>query len=227
MTNPMITCDDAQALISDRLDGTIAETQRAQLDAHLANCAACAELADDLATIHAEAASLPTLTPSRDLWAGIEARLDTPVVSLDAHRRSPLARWSTRQAAAAAAVLIAVTAGGTWLVATRTAPVAPLAASATTGRTELVSVADQKGIATYEGEIAKLHNIIETRRSELDSATVAVLEKNLKLIDQAIAESRAALIADPASAFLAGRLNRSYDTKLELLRSAALLPSRT
>ena len=40
MTHPMITCDDALVLVSDRLDGTLSDTQRAQLDAHLAACAA-------------------------------------------------------------------------------------------------------------------------------------------------------------------------------------------
>ncbi len=228
MTHPMITCDDAQLLVGDRFDGTLSDTESAQLDAHLAACAACREVAHDLEQIHTAAASLPTLTPSHDLWNGIEARLDAPVVSLESHRRSPLARWSTRQFAAAAAVLMAVTAGGTWFVAVRSAG-APTERVATSPgpRTELVSVASEKGMAAYEGEIGTLRNIIETRRGELDSATVAVLEKNLKLIDQAISESKAALASDPASTFLADQVSRAYDTKLELLRSAAMLPSRT
>jgi hypothetical protein len=228
MTHPMITCDDAQLLVSDRLDGTLSDTQRAQLDAHLAGCAACREVARDLEQIHSGAASLPTLTPSRDLWSSIEARIEAPVASLESHRRSPFARWSTRQFAAAAAVLMAVTAGGTWFVAVRSAgsPTVPVATSPAP-RTELVSVASEQGMAAYEGEIGALRNIIDTRRADLDSATVAVLEKNLKLIDQAIAESKAALAADPASTFLAEQVSRAYDTKLELLRAAAMLPSRT
>lgn len=228
MTHPMITCDDAQLLVSDRLDGTLSDTQRAQLDAHLAGCVACREVSRDLEQIHAEAASLPTLTPSHDLWRSIEARIEAPVVSLESHRRSPMARWSSRQLAAAAAVLMAVTAGGTWFVAVRSAG-APTERVATSPgpRTELVAVASEKGMAAYESEIGALRNIIETRRADLDSATVAVLEKNLKLIDQAIAESKAALAANPASTFLAEQVGRAYDTKLELLRSAALLPSRT
>ena len=228
MTHPMITCDDAQLLVSDRLDGTLSDTERAQLDAHLGACAVCREVARDLEQIHAAAASLPALTPSHDLWNGINARIEAPVVSLESHRRSPIARWSTRQFAAAAAVLMAVTAGGTWFVAVRSAG-APTERVATSPgpRTELVSVASEKGMAAYEGEIGTLRNIIETRRGELDSATVAVLEKNLKLIDQAISESKAALASDPASTFLADQVSRAYDTKLELLRSAAMLPSRT
>jgi len=224
----MITCDDAQLLVSDRLDGTLSDTQRSQLDAHLASCAACREVSRDLEQMHADAASLPTLTPSHDLWAGIEARIEAPVVSMESHRRSPLSRWSARQLAAAAAVLMAVTAGGTWFVAVRSAG-APteLGAPSPAPRPVLVSVAAEKGMAAYEGEVGALRNIIDTRRAELDSATVAVLEKNLKLIDQAIAESKAALAADPASTFLADQVGRAYDTKLELLRAAAMLPSRT
>ena len=228
MTNPMISCDDAQALIPDLLDGTLSDTQRALFDAHVADCAECRLLARDLAGIRDSAAELPTFSPSRDLWAGIEARIVTPVVQMNAKGRGAVGRWTTRQFAAAAAVLIAVTAGGTWMVATRSPAVTtpPIAAQPAV-RTDLVSVADQQGIATYEGEIAKLHDILTTRRGELDSTTVTVIEKNLTLIDTAIAESKAALAADPHSAFLADRLNRAYDTKLDLLRSAATLPSRS
>jgi anti-sigma factor RsiW len=223
MTAPYMTCDDAQALMSDALDGTLSDRQRAPYEGHLSSCADCRVLAQDLGTIRDDAASLPTLSPSHDLWSGIEARLGTPVLSLGEHRQGRVARWTSRQVAVAAAMLVAVTAGGTWMAATRSA--APLTQAA--ARTEFVLVADQKGIDTYEGEIAKLKDIVKTRRGELDSATVAVLEKNLNLIDRAIAESKAALAADPASTFLAGRLNHAYDTKLELLRSAALLPSRS
>jgi anti-sigma factor RsiW len=223
----MISCDDAQALIPDLLDGTLSDTQRALYDAHVADCAECRLLARDLAGIRDDAAALPTFSPSRDLWSGIEARIETPVVEMNARSRA-IGRWTTRQFAAAAAVLIAVTAGGTWMVATRSPAVTTLPIAAVpAARTDLVSVADQKGIATYEGEIAKLHDVLATRRGELDSATVTVIEKNLVLIDKAIAESKAALAADPHSAFLAKNLNRAYDTKLDLLRSAATLPSRS
>jgi hypothetical protein len=67
--------------------------------------------------------------------------------------------------------------------------------------------------------------IIDERRKDLDPATISVLEKNLKLIDAAIAESRAALARDPASAFLMDRLTHAYDNKLQLLRGVASIPS--
>lgn len=79
----------------------------------------------------------------------------------------------------------------------------------------------------YDQEIGKLRAIVKERRAQLDPATVAVLEQSIAVIDSAIAQSRAALAKDPASGFLATQLNHSLEKKVELLRTAALLPSRT
>jgi hypothetical protein len=79
----------------------------------------------------------------------------------------------------------------------------------------------------FAGEITKLRRIVRERRSQLDPKTVAVLEQSIAVIDSAIAQSRAALAKDPASGFLATQLNHSLEKKVELLRTAALLPSRT
>ena len=76
-------------------------------------------------------------------------------------------------------------------------------------------------------EIAALEDLLGERRAELDAQTVEVLERNLAVIDAAIAESRAALAADPASQFLAQRFARAYTSKLTLLRGAAQLPAGT
>jgi hypothetical protein len=79
----------------------------------------------------------------------------------------------------------------------------------------------------YDREIVKLRTIVKERRSQLDPATIAVLEQSITVIDSAIAQSRAALAKDPASGFLVTQLNHSLEKKVELLRTAALLPSRT
>jgi hypothetical protein len=78
----------------------------------------------------------------------------------------------------------------------------------------------------YDQQIGSLHQILEQRRSRLDPKTVAVVERNLAVIDSAIAESKAALAKDPANAFLAQQVNHALDTKVELLRTVAMLPSR-
>jgi anti-sigma factor RsiW len=79
----------------------------------------------------------------------------------------------------------------------------------------------------YDREIARLRKLVDERRNQLDPATVAVIEKNLRVIDVAITESRKAIARDPASRFLIESLNQSLDTKVELLRIAAALPNRS
>jgi hypothetical protein len=83
------------------------------------------------------------------------------------------------------------------------------------------------GSVTYSREIDRLRTIFLRSRSQLDPRTAAIIEANLKVIDDAIAQSKAALLNDPASRFLNDQLNSALDKKLDLLRTAALLPSRT
>src|SRR5262249_37307215 len=81
--------------------------------------------------------------------------------------------------------------------------------------------------AHYDTEIARLRAILNARRSQLDSATVAVVERNLAVIDEAIAQCTQALKRDPASKYLIESLHEELDTKVQLLRTAAALPSRS
>lgn len=79
----------------------------------------------------------------------------------------------------------------------------------------------------FDREIRALRSIVDERRGQLDSTTVAVIERSLRMIDQAIAESREALAMDPASGFLNEQLNYALTRKVELLQTAASLPPRT
>lgn len=192
---------------------------------HRANCAECAKLWDELENISAEAARLPLLAPSRDLWDGIEARITTVPGSL------PFYRTQTFRLAIAASLLIAVTSGVTWQLATSNTPQAIVAESSSMTETgsddaaQMHQASFSASVSQMEREIATLQNIVTERRGELDPRTIAVLEANLKLIDTAIEESRAALASDPASQFLSSQFTRAYTSKLTLLRDAATLPT--
>jgi hypothetical protein len=74
------------------------------------------------------------------------------------------------------------------------------------------------GMEKYDLAIADLERVLAEHRSELDTTTVRVLEKNLALIDAAIADARRALAADPASPYLNGYLASTMKRKVELLR---------
>lgn len=283
MINEPMTCDGVADQLASYLEGELAEPMRLELEAHAASCDACSSLLADLDAIRHEASTLPVLEPSRDLWAGIAARIEAPVRSIEDSRqaRTTTVRRTWLRPGLAAAALILATAGVThyftraWLGANRpvvvsepprVARVTPAPESEPTGQFEppasgsstesaesssgrMASGSDRNGMSrssvnptarlasavpvmkeaepVYDKEIGKLRAIVKERRSQLDPKTIAVLEQSIAVIDSAIAQSRAALAKDPSSGFLANQLNQSLDKKVELLRTAALLPSRT
>ena len=259
-----MTHDEFEAALPDLLDGSLDQAARSRMEAHGLDCAECAALLADLTKIRADAGALPLLSPSHDLWTGIESRIEAPVVQLPVaaeHQQgdavvnltaraesTPMYRkimragqWRLAAAATILVVLMAATAGVTWQVALRNAMLAEAqpadsgfaAAMASTRNTRTTrntgNARNASHLAlneTYDGEIATLRTLVDGRRSELDSATVAILEKNLKVIDDAIAESKAALAKSPANAFLLDRLTDAYDSKLRTLRAVAAMPQR-
>jgi hypothetical protein len=108
-------------------------------------------------------------------------------------------------------------------------PVSPVASSRETEplRPPTQKVINEPASETYSREIDRLRTIFARNRSQLDPRTAAIIEANLKVIDDAIAQSKAALAQDPASRFLNSQLNSALGKKLELLQTAALLPNRT
>lgn len=247
MTSPMrpISCDEFAANLGELLDGSPSAALRDRMDAHRLDCADCHSLATDLAAIKTGAARLPELEPSRDLWSGIESRIGAEVVELPVQAIiespaayvapvSPLAAARTGvraipwRALAAASVLVAVTAGVTLMIAGRGATTVATttvtdsgyaAAMAATRNTRLAS--SQALDETYDREIATLRKLVDDNRAQIDSATLAIVERNLEVIDTAIAESKAALALSPNSAFLLERLTDAYDAKLRTLRAVA------
>ncbi len=281
----MMTCTAVDSELLGYLEGTLAADARTAVDEHVASCLRCSSILRDIGSIRAQAAQLPELAPSRDLWAGISARIEPAVVPLGRARQDIRRSWIPAATAAAAALVIA-TAGITYFATTRslrpmtqkvaaapkggpgaqgiaqpaivpstaTAPPDTSVSSAVSASAAPTSVAAAPagersggrapsagvrlasrrnepaagpGEIAYGDEIARLQNIIKQRRRELDPGTVTVIEQSLAIIDAAVRQSRAALARDPRSGFLIDQLNHALDKKIELLRTVALLPSRT
>ena len=70
---------------------------------------------------------------------------------------------------------------------------------------------------TYDEEITALHSALEARRGQLDPSTVATIEQNLRVVDNAIAQAKAALAKDPRSRLLNDQLDRTLAKKTDLL----------
>ena len=287
MTNSTMTCEAFDAELPEYLEGTLDGEMRARVDLHLRECVRCASLVRDLDNIRKEAAAMPDLVPSRDLWAGIEARIAAPVIPLKT-RPEKQRLMSPAWMGIAAAALIVTTAGVTYTLTARslasrdsnsvaqgaiaqTPQVLQAAAGSTVAATaeptqEAVSntsslenargtaqtrtlVANDRdrsagsgsvtavsrsidpavpqSEALYGKEIAMLQAIVSQRKTRLDSSTVAIIERNLEIIDIAIEQSKAALAKDPASMLLSEQLSHALDKKVELLRRVAMLPAST
>ncbi|MFH1468315.1 MAG: zf-HC2 domain-containing protein [Pseudomonadota bacterium] len=201
----MMPCDTAIALLDDYVDEALTPAERAALQAHLAACPACrAELAA-LHALLAEAAALPAgIEPPRDLWAGIAAQIQPTAA------RRP---WYARPhvLALAAVLLIGATAAVTHLLEPAPAP--------------RVAEAPVPWEVELEQANAALALALDARRADLDPTTVAILDENLHIIDQAIQDCRIALETDPANPRLEASLRATWEQRIRVLERANRLPS--
>ncbi len=176
-------CVDMEAKLNEYVDGTLAAAERARVEAHVAGCAGCRSAVAELEALLAAAQALPkSIRPSRDLWGGIAARLGRRATG-----NVQRAFWA---GALAAAATLVIAFGIYRLLPPSTALYRP------EGQGWAAVQAD------YEQAAIELSRTLAAGRGRLQPETVAVIERNLRIIDAAIAESRAALARDPANAEL-------------------------
>jgi hypothetical protein len=220
--------------LSDYIDGELDPRQHSEVAAHLAQCPACREVANDLRAVAARAASLPDMAPQGDLWAGVSDRIgvESRRVTAFTPRGGRRFSFTLPQLAAAGLALMALSGSMVWLVKTgdpradfppvdAVASLDPSPAASGTPAVAPVMFADPQ----FEGAVEDLERLLEAGRTRLDPQTVRILEENLATIDAAIAQSRAALQNDPANTFLNTHLAAAKQRKLALLRRAAALTS--
>jgi hypothetical protein len=249
--------------LSEYLDDELTPPDRAAVEAHLRECAACAGVLNDLKRVVSQAQSLEARPPRHELWPGIAARID---------RTAQPRRFSFTlpQLAAAAALLMAVSGTVVWQVIDRSVPAATVREGADMARAvppvergasadrqplpereasaerqplpereasaerqplpEREASAERQGLASvsfsdaqYDAAVSDLEKALRAGRGRLDKQTIAIVEHNLQIIDQAIAQAREALSADPANGYLSSHLVEARRRKLDLLRRAAAL----
>ena len=61
--------------LSEYVDGELDVATTRALELHLAGCAECRAIADDLRQVSSRGRALPALAPGADLWPGIESRI--------------------------------------------------------------------------------------------------------------------------------------------------------
>ena len=242
--------------LSDYLDDDLSSVERDTVEQHLRGCAECRAVLNDLKRVVAEAQTLPPRPPQAELWNGIADEikgtgLGTKGTGVGArHHPTPVPfrlAFTMPQLAAAAVILVAVSAGLAWRIADGAARArsAVIVASGAAqpgdnpgGASAAVPVERDAPLspsivqvayadAQYDAAVADLEKALKLGRGRLDASTIAVVEHNLQIIDHAIAQAREALAADPANSYLSGHLVDARRRKLDLLRRATELTSET
>jgi anti-sigma factor RsiW len=222
-----MACERYANAIQELADGTLGPIRRAELDIHLDECEACRRLADDLVRIRTLASSLERMAPPNRVWLQIAGRLrqEGRVAAPPPRAATP---WRFAPLAIAASLLLVI---GTALYqlyprgGTDTAHVTPQTAGNESSADVVQGVEEEFRLAEqhYQNAIAKLEQAAKTDDDAIDATTAEMLQKNLQVIDLAIAESRAALRNEPQSVPARDSLFDALKRKVVLLQDTIAL----
>jgi hypothetical protein len=235
-----MSCERHIERIQELVDGTLGPIRRTELEQHVDQCEACRALKADLERIRDAAAALPQMRPPDGAWLQIAGRLrleqqQQPAAGrLAATAASRADRWSYGWMAIAATLVLAAGASLVMLVrSTPTTPApkpaavsapAPGAAGGANDQTvEAAQTAVDAAQQQFEKAILDLEKVARANSGVLDPGTSTVIEKNLGIIDQAIAENRAAVRAEPTSVAARGTLFDALRQKVSLLQDTIAL----
>src|SRR3989442_993370 len=118
-----MTQDNWTDRLSEYLDGTLAVGERAALEAHLVDCAACAATLEELRRVVARARALDDRAPGADLWPKIAVGIGRATVP----RARRYFAFTVPQLIAASVALIILSGGATWLLRSRAVTATPVA----------------------------------------------------------------------------------------------------
>ncbi|HEX7123490.1 MAG TPA: anti-sigma factor [Gemmatimonadaceae bacterium] len=227
--------------LNDLVDGVLSPADESRVQAHLDRCSECHARLDDLQVTLREVASVAReIAPPEEAWPSLREEIErrklvtletsAPETAIAGGRGRSPSRW---RLAAAAVVLVAVSSAVTAIIIRNGASSVPVVATtpapapggAPAGAATTLPAAMTEAERGYLASVEELTAALEMARRQLSAETIAIVERNLALIDAAIAESRAALLQDPGNRVLMAVLDGTYRQKLELLRRAAQVGS--
>jgi anti-sigma factor RsiW len=192
--------------INDFADGTLSASELVAAQQHVNTCAQCRGEVEALRSMLARVSALPrSIAPERNLRPHIWAKTEQRTL------------WQWRYPLAAAAIaLIAISSIVTLLLTRGPNTSVTVRPDAQPAGVNFVAI-EQK----YTSELEQLQQVLRQNRDELAPETVQILEDNVRVIDSAINEARAALANDPGSVTLKEMLSSAYQRKVDLLKQAA------
>jgi anti-sigma factor RsiW len=229
-----MACERYIERIHEAVDGALGSIRRAELEMHLSECDDCRALYEDLVRIRDAASALPVLDAPDRVWLQIAGRLRQEGRIHEISEPAPARRSYVAWLAAAAALVVVI--GGAALMMNRSTPVPAAGTTAATApaRGNAGNAAPAKSVEAvqtevdaaqqqFETAIADLEKVAKANQTALDPGTSKTIEKNLGIIDQAIAENRAAVKAEPASVAARETLFEALRQKVSLLQDTIAL----
>lgn len=218
--------------IHDLLDGLLSAAEEDRLRSHLDECGVCREEVARLNDVVMAVRALPSTGQAPDgIWEGIQDRIDgtqpgdaedTRVVAFPgAGVRRRRFRFSIPQLAAAAVVVSVLSAATVWMAISGVGATGAAGIVAGDMPATAVHAASMENEAGYAAAVAELEALVEQGRGRLAPETMAVLDRALQNIDEALTEVRQALETDPSSGVLGRMLVNHQRSRLRLLRQAA------
>lgn len=230
-----MTCRDAESLLHDALDAPLPPAGATALAAHLDTCAGCRDLEADLSLVRGATESLDPPIVSAAVWPALAAQLEREGLLAPAAVRPARKPWQTYTwMALAASLLAAVGAALVWRASDRVAPAPSIATAppaAAPGNApdpravEAIEIELRLAAEHYEKAITALEGLAAADRVRIDPAVALVVERNLVLIDTAIADSRKALQGQPGSLVAQASLFDAYRQKVSLLQDLIAMAS--
>ena len=207
--------------LNDAADGTSAPADGSRSARHLAHCARCRADVERIRSLLSMAAALPrSVEPPADLWPEIRTRIH----GASSPKSGVTRRWNAmvidrRWLAAAAVLLIVASSALTALFIRRDTD--GFARGPDSAGPGVVTPVTRTVSDDYDRLDRELASMLAAQRDKLQPETVAKVEHNLAIIDQAIREIRDALAVDPGNDALLQLLKASYGQKSALVRQVS------
>jgi len=229
--------------LSDLMDGQLDTRATKAIEAHLAQCGPCSATRDSLTELLNAARDLPrSLLPDQDIWPDLKRTLNerktlvlpsaTGSTSGSADRKTPRISFKFGVLLAIAAVVLIVVSSSITALVLRGGNSKDVANKENMQPIPFRNVSNvlppsfRQAETEYNRTIDELVQAVNTQRSQLSPETIRTVDHSLTVVDSAIAEARAALLADPNNRTLVDLLSASYQRKLDLLRRTSELGSR-
>ena len=217
-----MTCHEIEPRLDDYVDGALSGTDREAVETHLSACQACRGVVGELRSLLTTASALPREEqPARDLWPGVRSALESE--GAGGGGKVVVGPWRRPALLAVAAVFLVVVSVSVTLVIQKRLGGAPAvtAQEVTTpeaGAPPAALASFRAAEPEYIRASDELMALYDRSRDQLAPETVAAVEKNLDIINQAITDARAALEADPGNRRLGHVATAMYERKVDLLR---------